>query len=69
MLLAGFVVEQHLAFDHRLDGFAVQHAFPSYRRRRFQNVVRGASIAVGVNRDLLQQVARRAEFQRLKAAL
>jgi len=49
-------------------GLAVERAFASHARRGFQNVVGAARVAVGVDRDLLQQVAGRGQFQRLEAA-
>ena len=69
VFLASLVVKQHLALDDRFDRIAVEYAFASHPSCRFQNVVRRASIAIGVNRDLLQQLARRGELQRLQAAL
>jgi len=68
VLFARLIVEQHLALDHGFDGLAVERAFASHARRGFQNVVGAARVAVGVDRDLLQQVAGRGQFQRLEAA-
>ena len=59
MLLADFVVEQHLAPQRRFHGLGIQYAADRHRRGQFENVVRRARIAVGKHRDLLEQLARR----------
>ena len=59
VFLAALVVEQHLAVDRGFDGLAAENAIAGHRRRQFQDVVRRASVAIRIDRDLLQQLARR----------
>ncbi len=52
MLLAGLVVEQRFALQRVLDGFARKLAVFRRCRCKFQDVERGAGVAVGVGGNL-----------------
>ena len=56
VLLAGFVIEQYFSLQRVLDGLRGELPFGRSRGRRLERVVRRAPVAIGVDRDLLQQL-------------
>src|SRR6202142_559942 len=69
VLLAGLVVEQHLALDRILHRLVRKLLVLGRRHRRLERVVGGARIAVGEDGNLLEQLVRGANLQVAEAVL